>query len=330
MAKDQELRKVRDIIKSERISFETEKNRLNRQIAQLRRPPDGLSLREQLAYQFPYEPHSYFPSFIWQTAKLRPTHPKFRRKEEVKSWDTLNPDFVHEVLTDETSLALIRNLYVHMPNIVEAYENMPSPILRADFFRYLVLLARGGIYTDIDTFDLKPILDWIPAEMDASKIGLVIGIEADPDRPDWKDWYARRIQFCQWTIQAKPGHPVLRDIVAKITDEYLTRKSNGNLQLAKGNSFGSEIMEWTGPGSWTDSVFDYLNDPVKSGLKSSVGIENFTGLKKPTLFADVLVLPITSFSPGVKQMGAQDIDHPLAFVQHVFEGSWKNDKPKMK
>jgi alpha 1,6-mannosyltransferase len=35
---------------------------------------------------------------------------------------------------------------------------------------------------------------------------------------------------------------------------------------------------------------------------------------------DVLVLPITSFSPGVGQMGAKEYDDPMAFVKHDFEG----------
>jgi len=35
---------------------------------------------------------------------------------------------------------------------------------------------------------------------------------------------------------------------------------------------------------------------------------------------DVVVLPITSFSPGVQQMGAKDYDDPMAFVKHEFEG----------
>jgi alpha 1,6-mannosyltransferase len=35
---------------------------------------------------------------------------------------------------------------------------------------------------------------------------------------------------------------------------------------------------------------------------------------------DVVVWPITSFGPGVGQMGAGDYDDPMAFVKHEFEG----------
>jgi alpha 1,6-mannosyltransferase len=34
----------------------------------------------------------------------------------------------------------------------------------------------------------------------------------------------------------------------------------------------------------------------------------------------VVVLPITSFSPGVGQMGAGEPEDEMAFVKHEFEG----------
>ena len=167
-----------------------------------------------------------FPAYIWQTWKSSPGSGKFedRYRPFEASWSEKHPGFVHEVITDDAAPHLINYLYASVPEVVEAYDAMPLPVLKADFFRYLILLARGGIYSDIDTTALKSATDWLPQEFDKTKAGLVIGIEADPDRPDWAKWYARRIQFCQWTIQSKPGHPVLREIVAKITEKTLKMK----------------------------------------------------------------------------------------------------------
>ena len=39
---------------------------------------------------------------------------------------------------------------------------------------------------------------------------------------------------------------------------------------------------------------------------------------------DVVVLPITSFSPGVQQMNAKEPDDPMAFVKHDFEGMFSS------
>ena len=43
-------------------------------------------------------------------------------------------------------------------------------------------------------------------------------------------------------------------------------------------------------------------------------------MKTAKRVGDVVVLPITSFSPGVGQMGAEDYESPMAFVKHEFEG----------
>ncbi|EAW12767.1 glycosyltransferase family 32 protein [Aspergillus clavatus NRRL 1] len=292
------------------------------------KPPPTAPLRDRLRYQFPYDLENKFPAYIWQTWKYTPSSVWFGEdlRPAEASWTTLHPGFVHEVVTDETQRHLIKYLYGSLPEVFEAYDSMPLPVLKADFFRYLILLARGGIYSDIDTFALKPASDWLPSELDLSKIGFVVGIEADPDRPDWHDWYSRRIQFCQWTIQAKAGHPILSDIVAYITEEALRMKKAGVLKEGK---MDKTIVEFTGPAAWTDAVFRYFNDPeffsIEPDSTHNVTYEDFTNQQGFRMVGDVVVLPITSFSPGVNQMGAGDYDDPMAFVKHDFSGSWKTD-----
>ena len=249
---------------------------------------------------------------MWFDAELRPAE---------ASWTELHPGFVHEVVPDDTQRHLIKYLYAAVPEVYEAFDALPLAVLKADFFRYLVLLARGGIYSDIDTTALKPATQWLPAEMDLSTIGIVVGIEADPDRPDWHKWYSRRIQFCQWTIQAKPGHPILRDLVATITEEALRMKKAGFLTNGKTDK---TIVEFTGPGVWTDAIFRYLNNPeyfkIRPDETRNITYEDFTNQVEHRKVGDVVVLPITSFSPGVQQMGAGDVDDPMAFVKHDFGG----------
>jgi alpha 1,6-mannosyltransferase len=58
------------------------------------------------------------------------------------------------------------------------------------------------------------------------------------------------------------------------------------------------VLDWTGPGVWTDATLDYL--AVKYGVKWV----DLRGLTVPTRIGDVLVLPVTGFSPGVGQFGA--------------------------
>lgn len=300
--------------------------------------PIDSTVREQLAFQFPYEPKKGFQKNIWQTWKVPLDHKDFppRYKRYLESWETNNPGFKHYVIPDEQCEELIRKLYETVPDVARAYAIMPKLILKADFFRYLILFARGGVYSDIDTKALKPIETWISLNATfhdkPNPAGLVVGIEADPDRPDWAEWYARRIQFCQWTIQAKKGHPMLRELVAKITDITLTREKNHQLRKVLGKDEGGDIMNWTGPGIWTDEVFRYMNNilqtPEAFKLKKYDDIvtwKMFTGIQAPIAVDDVMVLPITSFSPDVNQMGAKSMTDPMAYAKHMFLGSWKHD-----
>jgi alpha 1,6-mannosyltransferase len=280
----------------------------------------GKPLRQQLEIQFPYDPTSKFPAYVWQTWKVTPGSGDFKAefREPEASWTSLHPTFVHEVISDSVAPHLMKHLYASVPEVLEAYNSLPLPVLKADFFRYLILLARGGIYSDIDTTALKSATEWVPANVPRSSYGMVIGIEADPDREDWADWYSRRIQFCQWTIQAKPGHPILRDVVANITEETLKRKAEGRLSKDV-----KSIVEFTGPALWTDHVFKFFNDPEFFDMSTGTGNitwKHFTGMKAAKKVGDVVVLPITSFSPGVRQMGAGEDDDPMAFVKHHFEG----------
>ena len=278
-------------------------------------------LHDKLDYQFPYDVETKFPAYIWQTWKYTPASEDFGEKfrSGEASWTEKHPGFIHEVITDEVAVHLLRHLYASVPEVLEAYDSLPLPVLKADFFRYLILLARGGIYTDIDTIAIKSAAEWLPESVPREAIGLVIGIEADPDRPDWAEWYSRRIQFCQWTIQSKPGHPVLREIVANITLQTLKMKKAGTLRSFKEKN----VIEFTGPALWTDIIFDYMNDEKYFDLstgKGNITWRDFTGMTIPKKTGDVVILPITSFSPGVGQMGAQDYDDPMAFVRHDFEG----------
>ena len=281
------------------------------------------TLYEKLRFHFPYDIESKFPAYIWQTWKYGPESGKFeeRLRPFEATWTSHHPSFVHEVVTDDAALHLINYLYASVPEVVKAYEAMPLPVIKADFFRYLILLARGGIYSDIDTQALKPAHQWLPQNLDQSTVGLVVGIEADPDRDDWNKWYARRVQFCQWTIQSKPGHPALRSIVATITEDTLRMQKAG--QLRKGKEPTKSIMEFTGPGAWTDALLSYFNNKEYfdfSTRGTNVSYSDFFKIRQHKKIGDVVVLPITSFSPGVGQMGSEGPEDLMAFVKHEFDG----------
>ncbi|KAJ7326317.1 glycosyltransferase family 32 protein [Mycena albidolilacea] len=284
------------------------------------------SLYDKLGHRYPYDVETDFPAYIWQTWKWTPADKKFEFRDSEAAWTELHPGFVHEVVADDAAARLLRLLYGSVPEVLKAYHALPLPVLKADFFRYLILLARGGVYSDIDTVPIQSAIEWIPDSVSHQTVGLVIGIEADPDRADWRDWYSRRIQFCQWTIQSKPGHPVLRRIVTRITEATLAKKKAGELKGVLDENF---ILEFTGPAVWTDIIFEHFNDPryfEPDHPAGPIDWRNFTGMEMPRKVGDVAVLPITSFSPGVGHMGSKDASDPMAFVRHDFQGAWRPQK----
>lgn len=97
-------------------------------------------------------------------------------------------------------------------------------------------------------------------------------------------------------------------------------------KLRKGKAPAKSIMEYTGPGAWTDAVFSYFNNKEYFDFrtrKTNVTYSDFFGIREHKRIGDVVVLPITSFSPGVGQMGSEGVDHPMAFVKHEFFGMLK-------
>jgi alpha 1,6-mannosyltransferase len=113
---------------------------------------------------------------------------------------------------------------------------------------------------------------------------------------------------------------VLVDIVASITEETLRRKREGQLNDKK---LLKSVVEFTGPALWTDVIFKFFNNPEYFDMSTSKGNitwKHFTGITQAKKVGDVVVLPITCFSPGVGQMNAGEDDDPMAFVKHTFEG----------
>lgn len=301
----------------------------------LKVPNQELSIRDKLVYLYPYDASVKFPAYIWQTWKHGLNDERFESKyrDGESQWAWKNPGFVHELFNDDTSHIMIKYLYNSIPEIIDAYESLPEVILRMDFFRYLILFARGGVYADIDTFPLQPIPNWIPENVSPNELGMIVSIEYDSNSAHWKQEAARRLQFGQFVIQAKPGHPILREIIAQITVNTLKKKrdlreSSGSLLeslklTGNSNQKSLQILKWTGGGIWTDVIMTYFNDYIKSSIYQQITWKEFHDLKIPKLVGDILILPISSFASDIEIPKDGKIENPLAFVKHYAAKIWK-------
>lgn len=79
-------------------------------------------LRDKLAYQFPYDVETKFPAYIWQTWKHTPASGDFGEnlRPAEASWSEKHPGFIHEVITDQVAVHLLRHLYASVPEVMEA------------------------------------------------------------------------------------------------------------------------------------------------------------------------------------------------------------------
>ncbi|KAI5968609.1 och1 [Candida margitis] len=301
----------------------------------LKTPPSSASIREKLTYLYPYDSESKFPAYIWQSWKHGLNDGRFeeRFRQGESQWAYKNPGFVHELFNDDTAHTMIRHLYQQVPEVLETFEMLPEVIMKMDFFKYLILYAKGGVYADIDTYPLQPVPNWTPENVSPLDIGVIIGIESDSSSPDWRKEQIRRLQFGQFVIQAKPGHPILREAISQVIEHTNVKKlenlassgAGGSLRLTGNtNEKSLTISQWTGSAIWTDVVFKYFNDYIQSSVFQKVTWKEFHNLKTPKLVSDILVLPSKSFASDVEEPKDGKIEDPLAFVKHYAAKIWKS------
>ncbi|KAK1241884.1 hypothetical protein MKX07_007707 [Trichoderma sp. CBMAI-0711] len=248
-------------------------------------------------------------------------------------------------------------------DFVGDFNNMFTPVERVDIFRILACKYLGGVYADIDTQPLRPPATWIgPADLTpwtddltnkthgsshlhhhpnattttttASQpvVNLLWGIEADTDPSSnayWRMGYTYPIQLTQWALASSPGHPALDQFMDSLRAEVRLEKENvmgggdDDDDVGNGNSRADPLTR-TGPAAVTLATIQWLEREVQDFRWNSL-----TGLKdggKSKLVQDVLILPITGFSPGrgiYGNMGSKPISHPDARLVHHALGSWK-------
>ncbi|KAF9874134.1 initiation-specific alpha-1, 6-mannosyltransferase [Colletotrichum karsti] len=257
-----------------------------------------------------------FPSKIWQSWKDDAPDPTERTVGFPHQWTVLNPGWRYERITDANNDAYVRDNF--NDTIANLFTSMKDPILKADFLRYLILLREGGVWADIDVYPHQPVSKWIPDDLLGS-VNLVIGIENDHHKtPIWPG-SPYSVQLCQYTVLAKPGHPVIQTLVDQVTHDLRT--------LLDSKSEGAPItfenvMATTGPFAFTKVMMDYFSQVTG---ESHTGDE-LDSLDSPRKIGDVLVLPKESFG-WLAHENTHKKGDPAILVEHLFIGSWRQGHP---
>ena len=167
------------------------------------------------------------PPRLWFTSKNKELNAAATKC--VESWRKHHPGWELTLMDDAEAAAFVKTEFGG--EIWRIYKSLPLGVMRADFWRYLVVYKYGGIYADTDAECREPSSQWIGAAD-----GLVVGLEDLPN-------------IINWTFAAKPEHPALWEVIQLV------------LQRArKGWQFKNpEFVHYhTGPELFRDGILAYL------------------------------------------------------------------------
>lgn len=221
------------------------------------------------------------------------------------SWAVNNPDFSILVYDDRDIRDYIAQYF---PNFMPTFSLLANPVEKADAWRYLVLCHHGGVYTDADTICMKGVRAWLPEGTEPP--GVIVGIEnAFPNDTDAHHFtYARRVQMSQWTMAAHKGNPLLCHMPNFIR-AHMTEESQGHIPVSKHDLM---VLERTGPGIWTDSLYSYLK-------QAGVTMDEILEGKRVD---EIQILRQTAFGCNIRFW---DPANSESLVYHVNLNSWKKD-----
>lgn len=239
---------------------------------------------------------------------------------DTASWIARNPDYTYTLVSSKHADDFMQAHFSGNHDILHIYNSLRNPGMKSDFLRYLILYVEGGTYADTDVYAHKPVDAWIPAEF-RSRAKVVVGVEFDRlDNQNWGEVHPD-LQFCQWTIAAAPGHPLFMHMTYRAMDALRDLERTRNKTLSQLHVEGWDVINSTGPASWTDAVFEQLQtvDPDLTQLRQ------LSGMREPRLYGDILVLPIDSFGMGQPHSNStNDGTVPeTALIEHNFRGSWR-------
>ncbi|KAM5346117.1 hypothetical protein ACJ41O_009122 [Fusarium nematophilum] len=277
-------------------------------LLQQRRPPPTQSLPAQ-------SNAGHIPKQIWQIffpPEGGDTHNQLRY---LPDWIHNAPSFAYTLVGSEIGDAIVKDHFD--AEILDAYRLVRNPAMKSDLLRYLLLWAKGGYYSDLDTKPVKPLEEWLPAQL-APKIRLIVAPEHDDGVHSGGKW-PHPVQFCQWTIAAAPGHPALGRMIQRAVvglQDLVAKQDIGIDRLSPSNG---QVWNATGPPAWTEVIFE----AIQKAAPDIASYKDLSRLAEPRVFGDILLLPLDAFMTLSNEMRVLEGAGQHQLVHHDFAGAWK-------
>jgi len=172
----------------------------------------------------------------------------------------LNPDYEYHLYDDNDIIDFIKENYDS--HILETYNKINPKYgpARADYFRYLLMYIKGGIYLDIKSSCEKPFDTIIKSddEFILTHWGNHGG-NYNYRLTHWSDILNNKYgEYCNWNIIIKDKHPLMKKIIDKVTYN-INNYSINNYGVGK-----IGVLFLTGPVAFSKII---LNNKDKYNLK---------------------------------------------------------------
>ncbi|PYH97056.1 hypothetical protein BO71DRAFT_396499 [Aspergillus ellipticus CBS 707.79] len=253
---------------------------------------------------------------VWHSSKT--TRLSDDQIKWVTSWTKKNPSFNHDLLTDASGDAFVRSHYSHTrPDIVDVYSALPIPILKADLLRYLIVLAEGGIWSDLDVTCDKDVAHWVPEEFKDQTIDMIVGLEFDLE---WRGTETQvASQFCNWVFAARPSSRNLQVVVDAVVRKLIEIAAMNHVPMEKLalDMLPIDVVDVTGPKIMTIALLGGLQQL----LGRPVDDRDFHAIKSPKLVGDLLIMPGNAFASAQNGYPKDQTD---VLITHHYAGSWKD------
>ena len=247
---------------------------------------------------------------IWQTSKFPAEYISSENEKDMRTWTDLNPRYQHKLLTDELISGYVRDhFHASNPDIEETFFRAKDFVLQLDLIKYMVLWAEGGVYSDLDVACVQPISQWVPPQF-IEKVGMVLGVQLE-QKAGTDGSTKEPFQLAGWTIMSKPNQPFLWFLYQRLTENIKHLAAEQSVPAS--NSRPYNISDVTGRNALTQAFLAYAT----SVTATKVTVNNFTNVAEPTLFGEILVLPVQAFA-SPHQNGKE-------LVRHYEAGSWKSE-----
>lgn len=201
------------------------------------------------------------PHIVHRTYISREKAEKFKEASRITLKE--NPFLTEYFYDDEDVEKFITTHYSQ--RVVDAYNSINKKYgpARADFFRYLIVYVKGGLYLDIKSYAYKDLSELFEEEdklivskgrnysLDINSFGII---------PTWKnsyDWSTfsgiKYGEYNNWHFMAPPGHPIIGKLIQHIVLNIEQKRDS--------YKYGEySVLVLTGPIIFTCVIEKYRNE----------------------------------------------------------------------